>query len=114
MGLRRLPDPELFSVADLSEREQNNNFITQTYGEMYNLDAGSETALKLPSSFEKENAKVTNDSNIISIKGHKGDRAGIDFTAPLKDQHVYTISFLCKGNSPLALKLFRVKNGKKT
>lgn len=114
VGLRRLPDPELFSVADLSEREQNNNFITQTYGEMYNLDAGSETALKLPSSFEKENAKVTNDSNIISIKGHKGDRAGIDFTAPLKDQHVYTISFLCKGNSPLALKLFRVKNGKKT
>ena len=27
---------------------------------------------------------------------------------------MYTISFLCKGNTPVALKLFRVKNGQKT
>lgn len=114
VGLRRLPDPELFSVANLSEREENDNYIRQTFGELYNLDADSETILKLPSSFENENADVVSNNNIISIKGHKGGRAGINFIAPLKDQHVYTISFLCKGDSSLALKLFRVKNGEKT
>lgn len=114
VGLRRLPDPELFSVANLSEQEQNNNYIRQTYGELYNLDAGSEKILKLPSSFENENADVSIDKNIISIKGKGGNRSGLDFIAPFKDQQVYTISFYCKGNSPIALKLFRIKNGEKT
>ncbi|HEY5390981.1 MAG TPA: hypothetical protein VIJ57_02610, partial [Hanamia sp.] len=114
VGLRRLPDPELFSVANLSEQEQNNNYVRQTYGELYNLDAGSETILKLPSSFENENAEVSDNKNIISIKGNGGNRSGLDFIAPFKDQHVYTISFYCKGNSPIALKLFRIKNGEKT
>lgn len=114
VGLRRLPDPELFSVSNLSERAQNNNYIRQTYGELYNLDAGSETILKLPSSFENENSAVSINKNIISINGKGGNRAGLDFIAPFKDQHVYTISFLCKGNSPIALKLFRIKNGEKT
>ena len=54
------------------------------------------------------------EKGIISINGHQGDRAGIEFIAPFKDQSIYTISFLCKGNTPLALKLFRIKNGKKT
>ncbi|HSV11413.1 MAG TPA: hypothetical protein VLI68_11615, partial [Hanamia sp.] len=114
VGLRRLSDPELFSIAGLSERAENNNYIRQTYGEMYNLDAGSKTILKLPTLFENENAEVKNDANIISIKGHSGNRAGIDFIVPLKDKNVYTISFWCKGNSPVALKLFRVRNGEKT
>ena len=52
--------------------------------------------------------------NIISINGYQGGKAGIDFIAPFKDQKIYTISFLCKGNTPLALKLFRVRDGKKT
>ena len=38
----------------------------------------------------------------------------MNFIAPFKDQQVYTISFYCKGNSPVALKLFRIKNGNKT
>ena len=114
VGLRRLPDPALFSVATLSERKQNNDYIMQTFGEMYNLDAGSETMLLLPSSFQKENADVVNENNLISITGHQGERAGISFVAPLKGQQVYTISFLCKGNTPAALKLFRIKDGKKT
>ena len=33
---------------------------------------------------------------------------------PFKNQKVYTVSFLSKGNSPIALKLFRIKNGQKT
>ena len=115
VGMRRLPDPNLFSVASLSERAQNNNYIKQTFGELYNLDAGTATVLKMPAAYQNEgNAEVKNEDGLISITGHPGGRAGIAFIAPLKDQKVYTISFLCKGNTPLALKLFRIKNGLKT
>ncbi len=115
VGMRKLPDPNLFSVAGLGERAQNNEYIKQTYGEMYNLDAGAATMLKMPAAYQKEgNAEVKIDTGLISITGHAGGRAGIQFIAPLKDQQVYTISFLCKGNTPLALKLFRIKNGQKT
>jgi hypothetical protein len=113
-GWRRLPDPALFYVATLSEREKNNDYISQTFGEMYNLEAGTETVLQLPSTVQNENADVSMKNNIISIAGHEDSRAGINFIAPLKDQNVYTISFLCKGNAPVSLKLFRIKNGNKT
>jgi hypothetical protein len=113
VGMRRLSDPELFSVATLSERAENNHYIRQTFGEMYNLDAGAETILETDTAWRTEgNATVEKAHGLISITGHAGGRAGISFTAPFKDQQVYTISFLCKGNTPLALKLFRVKNGK--
>lgn len=115
VGMRRLPDPNLFSVATLSERAQNNQYIKQTFGELYNLDAGTATILNIPAAYQKEgNAEVKNERGFISITGHPGGRAGLEFIAPFKDQKVYTISFLCKGNTPLALKLFRVKNGQKT
>ncbi len=115
VGMRRLPDPNLFSVANTTERTGNNNYIKQTFGELYNLDAGTTNILKMPDAFEKEgNAEIIKQDSLISITGHPGGRAGISFIAPLKDQKVYTISFLCKGNTPLALKLFRVKNGQKT
>ena len=59
----------------------------------------------MPAVYQKEgNAEIKNEGGLISITGHPGDRAGIEFIAPLKDQKVYTISFLCKGNTPLALK----------
>jgi hypothetical protein len=115
VGMRKLPDPNLFSVAGLSERAQNNHYIRQTFGEMYNLDAGAETVLKTATAYRKEgNAEVEKEGGLISITGHPGGRAGIEFIAPLKGQGVYTIAFLCKGNTTLALKLFRVKNGQKT
>lgn len=115
VGMRRLPDPNLFSVATLAERAQNNQYIKQTFGELYNLDAGTATILNMPAAYQKEgNAEVKNERELISITGHPGGRAGLEFIAPFKDQKVYTISFLCKGNTPLALKLFRVKNGQKT
>ncbi len=115
VGMRRLPDPNLFSVASLSERAENNNYIRQTFGELYNLDAGREIIKKADTAFKKEgNAEVGKTTGLISISGHPGGRAGIEFITPFKDQKVYTISFLCKGNAPLALKLFRVKDGHKT
>ena len=82
---------------------------------MYNLDAGGEIVLKTPSTFQIQgNTEVQREKGLISITGHPGGRAGIEFIAPFKDQRVYTISFLCRGNTPLALKLFRVRNGQKT
>jgi len=114
VGMRRLPDVNLFSIADVSDRMLHNDFINQTFGEIYNLDAGAQTVLKMPAVFTPEgNAEITKEEDIISITGHPGGRAGIEFIAPLKDQEVYTISFWCKGYTPVALKLFRLKNGKK-
>lgn len=100
VGMRKLPDPELMSIADSKEQGLGQHYIKQTFGEMYDLDAGTEKVLELPGVYEK------NDS--IDVQ------SGITFIAPLKDQKVYTISFLSKGTSPLALKLFRIKNGRKT
>ncbi len=115
VGVRRLPDVNLFSIADASEQAANNHFVRQTFGELYNLDAGTTTVLKTPDTFQKEgNAEVTSKPGLISITGHPGGRAGVEMIAPFKDQKVYTISFWCKGNTPVAFKLFRLKNGQKT
>lgn len=164
VGMRRLPDVNLFTVADASEREQNNHYIRQTFGEMYNLDAGEATVIKTSddnkggynkcnkdqykgdskdqhkrdykdnhskkiykwnsksdngsnykSDYKVEgNAEVTFRRGLISITGHPGGRAGVELFAPFNDQSLYTISFWCKGNTPVALKLFRVKNGRPT
>jgi len=115
VGMRQLPDPNLFSVATLPEQAENIHYIRQTFGEMYNLDAGSETILKTTDSYKKEgNAEIFKENGLVTITGHPGGRAGIEFIAPFKDQKVYTISFLCKGNTGVALKLFRIRNGQKT
>ncbi|MEI8113552.1 MAG: hypothetical protein WCI54_07980 [Bacteroidia bacterium] len=115
VGMRRLADPNLFSVATKSEQAANNQYIRQTFGEMYNLDAGSTVRHNMPEVYQKEGtAEIEHTNGLITINGHSGSRAGIDFIAPLKDQKIYTISFLCKGNTGLTLKLFRIKNGKRT
>jgi hypothetical protein len=115
VGMRRLPDPNLFSIATQSEQAANNQYIRQTFGEMYNLDAGKITILKTPEAYQKEgNAEIQNKNGLITIAGHPGGRAGLEFIAPFQDQKIYTISFLCKGNKGVALKLFRIKNGKRT
>ncbi|WP_211217530.1 hypothetical protein [Segetibacter koreensis] len=115
VGMRRLPDPNLFSIASIIEREQGNHYIRQTFGELYNVDAGNQQQLAVPSLYKKiGEVDVDIDKDSISINGHKGSTSGFEFITPFKDQQVYTISFWVKGNTPLALKLFRVKNGKKT
>jgi len=100
VGMRKLPDPALFSTATANERIHNMHYIRQTFGELYNLDTGTDTLLALPQDFQR--------ADQIEIKN------GIEFIAPFSDQKTYTISFLCKGELPLALKLFRIKDGKKT
>ncbi len=115
VGMRRLPDVNLFEVSTSSEQAKNNHYIRQTFGEILNLDAGSKTWLTLPDNYQKEgNAEVQWKDSLITITGHPGGRAGVEFITPFKDQKLYTISFLCKGNTGVAVKLFRVKNGQKT
>lgn len=113
VGMRRLPDPNLFSVASLTERAENNNYIRQTFGELYNIDAGTTSILKMPSSYKQEGEAVIKNGEIL-INGNSNGRAGVEFIAPFKDQKIYTISFSCKGNATATLKLFRIKNGEKT
>ncbi|MBK9104126.1 MAG: hypothetical protein IPL92_06040 [Saprospiraceae bacterium] len=115
VGMRRLPDVNLYSVADSAERSQHNDYIRQTFGEMYNLDAGNDSILNMPDQYTIEgHTEVKKENEIISIAAHPGGRAGIEFITPFEDQKIYTISFWCKGDTPVALKLFRVKNGVKT
>jgi hypothetical protein len=115
VGMRRLPDVNLFAVATSAEQAENNHYIRQTFGEMLNVDAGSETILPVTDKYQKEgNSEVQWKDGLITITGHPGGRAGVEFITPFTDQKLYTISFLCKGNTGVAVKLFRVKNGRKT
>lgn len=115
VGMRMLPDPALISVATLAERERNQNYVRQTFGEVYNLDAGKELALKIDDKFQKVgDVDIEKQPGLITLNCNASDRSGIEIITPLTDQKVYTISFLCRGTSLVALKLFRVKNGIKT
>jgi hypothetical protein len=115
VGMRRLPDVNLLAVATPAEQAENNHYIRQTFGEMLNLDAGTETMLPVTDKYRNEgNAEVQWKDGLLSITGHPGGRAGVEFITPFEDQKLYTISFLCKGNTGVAVKLFRMKNGRKT
>ncbi|MBI9035014.1 MAG: hypothetical protein JEZ03_11145 [Bacteroidales bacterium] len=114
VGMRKLPDPELFSVATPEEQADNIHYIKQTFGELYNLDAGSETLMQTFSAFQKEGkVKLVHEKDLITLQCEPSGQTGFSFVTPMKDHKVYTISFLCKGNTTLALKLFRIRNGEK-
>jgi hypothetical protein len=105
VGMRRLPDPALVSVATLAERGAGQHYVRQTFGEMYNLDTGSELVLPVDERFQK----------VLTLKGTPSDHRDLEIPTSMKDQKVYTISFLAKGTaSSVALKLFRIKNGQRT
>ncbi|MDD5509097.1 MAG: hypothetical protein PHD25_12365 [Bacteroidales bacterium] len=115
VGMRKLPDPELFAVSTQEEQAGRNEYVRLTFGEMYNLDAGS-TRIIPPGNISRKVGKVEVEQNdsLITFICHPCDRAGIEYIAPFEDQKVYTISFDCRGNTPVALKLFRIRNGVKT
>lgn len=115
VGMRRLPDPALVSVATAKERANGAHYIQQKFGEMYNLDAGKEIILKINDDFQKAgNAEIDKKPGLITLNNKSAGRSGIEMLAPFEDQKLYTVSFLAKGTTPVALKLFRIKNGKKT
>lgn len=115
VGMRKLPDPALVSVATLEERKNNQNYIKQTFGGMYNLDAGTELKLKIDSKLQKVgDVAIEKKEGFYQLQFNENNQSGMEMIVPLKDQKIYTISFLSKGTAPVALKLFRIKNGKKT
>src|SRR5690554_5104558 len=115
VGMRKLPDPRLLSVATLQERANRNHYIQQKFGEMYNLDGGNIKSLKVKGRFQKiGNVEIENRSGVIKLNCKPSGHSGIETIVPFKDQKIYTVSFLSKGNSPIALKLFRIKEGQKT
>ncbi|MDI1303969.1 MAG: hypothetical protein PSX42_03820, partial [bacterium] len=58
--------------------------------------------------------EVEKKDSLYTLKFNEDKQSGFEILAPFKDQKVYTISFLSKGTTPIALKLFRIKNGIKT
>jgi hypothetical protein len=115
VGMQLLPDVNLMSVSGKNEQAQGNNYIRQTFGQLYNLDQGSSTELPLPLTYTVEgNATVARSGQSFDLSFNRATRAGINLIVPMKDQHIYTISFLAKGNTPVALKLYRKRDGKIT
>lgn len=116
VGMRKLPDPELLSVATTAERANGNHYIQQKFGEFYDLDAGKEVSLPIPTEVKDVgDVEVKKErSGVITLKSKSLEPSGFEMIVPFKDQNVYTVSFLAQGNAPIALKLFRIKNGKKT
>ncbi|HNS17525.1 MAG TPA: hypothetical protein PKI34_06880 [Bacteroidales bacterium] len=115
VGMRKLPDPELYAVSTQEEQEEQNEYVRLTFGEMYNLDAGSTRIIPAVTISRKVGkVEVEQNDSLITLICHPCDRAGIEYIAPFEDQKVYTISFDCRGNTPVALKLFRIRNGMKT
>jgi hypothetical protein len=115
VGMRMLPDPALISVATLAEREKNRNYVRFTFGEVYNLDGGRTSSLEFNKRFQKVgDVDIKKEHAVITLNCNPSDRSGIEISAPFTDQEIYTISFMAGGTSPVAIKLFRVKNGVKT
>lgn len=115
VGMRILPDPALYEVATEKEQALQNDYIRQTFGEMVDLDAGTTKILRAERRLMKtENAHFQQNDSILTLSCLSGKRSGIEFIAPFQQQKIYTISFQCKGNTPLTLKLFRLHNGVKT
>ena len=115
VGMRRLPDPNLFSVSNPDAEDSIPVSISQVFGEMYNLDAGVDSVVDIFDNLIPVNeTTISTNENVIEISGKKEGRAGFEFIAPFSDQNFYTVLFDCKGNQPLSLKLFRIKNGHKT
>lgn len=113
VGMKLLPDPSLLSIATKQEQEEGINYIQYRFGEAYDLGAGEDSALAIGKINQQQGAVEIN-SNIdeIHLKGNGKNRPSIEFLSPISDQQVYTVSFKSKGDAPVALKFFRIKNGK--
>lgn len=115
IGMRVLPDVRLLSVATQEEQNSGNDYIQYTFGEMDVLDRGTVKELDLPEDFRKVgNLEIERKDSITELKFKDNSKAGMELITPMRDQKVYTVSFLAKANAPVSLKLYRVKNGERT
>ena len=112
VGMRKLPDVELFSIATQEEQALSKNYIRQTFGKMYNLDCGGYSNLKLSGDYQNEgDIEVCKNDSLIEMAIKSCPKAGINLMTPIAGQKIYTISFLVKGDAPVALKLYRIRDG---
>lgn len=111
VGMRILPDVELFTVATQEEQSHQENYVRQTFGRVYNLDCGKSSELQLPD-FSKEGDVIIQKSDSLIDMTIKSDaKAGVTFKMPMTGQKIYTLSFSTKGDVPVAVKLHRFNNG---
>lgn len=112
-GMQILPDVELMSISTREEQAQSKNYIKQTFGKLYNLNQGGEINLPIPDNFQIEgNAKISKNGNSFNMSLNGDSRAGIKLITPITGQNIYTISFFAKGDIPIALKLYRIRDSK--
>ena len=111
IGMRILPDVELFTVATQDEQSNQKHYVRQTFGRLYNLDCGDSSILQL-SDFNADGDVIAqkNDS-LIDMSITSDANAGITFKMPMTGQKLYTISFSTKGDVPVAVKLHRINKG---
>lgn len=115
IGMRVLPDAALLSLATEEEQEAGTDYIKYSFGDMHVLDRGVVKELELSESFKRKgDLEVERNKGIIELRFKDDSKAGIELMTPMRDQKVYTVSFLAKGNVPISLKLYRLKNGEKT
>ncbi len=115
VGMRKLADVSLFSISDSVDNKRGHYFLKQTYGEYYDLDNAKDSAINISDRLKPlGKLQVIVKGNTISFKGKKAGPAGAEGIIHLPGQNVYTVSFQARGNSPVVLKLFRVRGGKKT
>jgi len=88
-GIRRLPDPELFMLPDNTERNKGNAFVQQTYGEMFNLDAGTTRTMATGTWAAQGNTTIQNQEGILTLNNDGKTPQGITLASPLKNQQVY-------------------------
>lgn len=109
VGMRKLPDPALISVATLAERSSGVNYIGLRFGEMYDLDSGEEELEATDSTYKTEE-----DGDLMTLSCSKSALDNFEIRTSIANQNVYTISFLSKGTVPLSLKLYRMHDGVKS
>lgn len=115
IGMRVLPDARLLTLATEEEQKEDIDYIQYSFGNMNVLDRGPVEDLELSRKYGRiGNLEVRNNNRITDLRFSDNSKAGIELITPMRDQKVYTVSFLAKGNVPVSLKLYRMKNGKKT
>ncbi|MCY1722068.1 hypothetical protein OU798_17075 [Prolixibacteraceae bacterium Z1-6] len=115
VGMRILPDIELFTVATQQEQVQQKHYVRQTFGRMYDLDGGSVVDLELSEEFEKVgNVDIQQTHEGLNLAIGSGSKSGINMITPMSGQKIYSISFKVKGDAPVAFKLYQVSNGQQS
>ncbi|TDN86343.1 hypothetical protein DET49_1153 [Salegentibacter sp. 24] len=114
IGMRILPDLRLLSVANENQQRDGKHFVKYTFGEAIDLNRGSSFKMTLKKPYQPEGkVSLSQNDSLIKMKFSDKGTAGLNVETGMLSQKIYTISFLAKGDMPLAIKLYRFKNGEK-